>query len=398
MHGLREAGLDRNTVVVYASDQGFYLGEHGLYDKRWMYEESLRFPLVVRWPGGAAAGAEAGALVQNLDLAPTILEAARVPVPDRMQGRSLVPTLGGEAPADWRTAVYYRYYEDPGPHHVARHEGVRTDRYKLVRYYAERPEAWELFDLERDPSELRSVYGSPRYAAVQARLARTLDSLRAAADVPPDSLLDRLRTARVATRAREGGYTLELRVPWEAVRVRPAQGVRVGFDLHLTDADAPGPSRDAKLVWAGAPGDQAYQTPSAFGLLTLGGPASAAPGPPASASVPHVARPPTLDGERDAVWDRAVRLDLAHVRLADAAPDASDLSAEARALWDDGFLYLLLDVTDDALVADTDDRTHLDDNVEVYLDGDAERGRAYDADDLHLRVRPGRAEITNARG
>jgi arylsulfatase A-like enzyme len=184
---LEEAGLAENTVIVYASDQGFFLGEHGWYDKRWMYEESLRMPLIVRWPGVVPSGRSNDALVQNLDLAQTFLELAGVTAPADMQGRSLVPLLHGEQPSDWRDAIYYHYYEFPGVHAVQRHYGVRTDRYKLIHYYL--IDEWELFDLVEDPDELRSVYGDPEYAEVQAALAARLAELRDQYAVPTEDPL-----------------------------------------------------------------------------------------------------------------------------------------------------------------------------------------------------------------
>ena len=176
LDALDARGLTESTVVVYTSDQGFFLGEHGWFDKRWMYEESFRTPLIVRWPGHAPAGAERRQLVQNLDLAPTFLALAGVAVPEAIQGRSLTPLLTAEPPTSWRDALYYHYYESPSEHVVPRHEGVRTDRYKLVHYY-ERGE-WELFDLARDPDEMRSAYDDPTYDRIRQRLTTALDSLR----------------------------------------------------------------------------------------------------------------------------------------------------------------------------------------------------------------------------
>jgi arylsulfatase A-like enzyme len=175
---LDESGLAGDTLVVYSSDQGFYLGEHGWYDKRWMYEESLRTPLLVRWPGVVAPGSVDEHLVQNIDLAPTLLDAAGVPVPQDMHGKSLVPLLAGAPPRDWRRSIYYHYYEYPGVHAVRRHYGVRTERYKLIRFYGHDVEAWELFDLERDPHELASVYDDPRYAGVRRELEGELARLQ----------------------------------------------------------------------------------------------------------------------------------------------------------------------------------------------------------------------------
>jgi arylsulfatase A-like enzyme len=182
MDHLERTGLDRNTVVVYTSDQGFFLGDHGWFDKRWMYEESLRAPLIVRWPGVAEPGAVSTDLVMNLDLAQTLLELGDVPAAAGMQGRSIVPILRGQTPADWRDAIYYQYFAYPDWHMVHRQYGVRTHRHKLIHYY-ELGE-WEMFDLALDPQELRSVYDDPRYAAVRHQLKDRLQQLRDEYDVP----------------------------------------------------------------------------------------------------------------------------------------------------------------------------------------------------------------------
>ncbi len=181
---LDETGLADNTIVVYSLDQGFYLGDHGWFDKRWMYEESLRTPLIVRWPGVVAPGSENVDLVQNLDFAETFLDVAGAAIPTQMQGRSLVPLLEGNTPADWRDAVYYQYFEYPGWHMVRRHYGVRTTRHKLIHYYE--IDEWELFDLERDPREMRSVFTDPEYADVVAQLTERLGQLRDQYAVPED--------------------------------------------------------------------------------------------------------------------------------------------------------------------------------------------------------------------
>jgi arylsulfatase A-like enzyme len=181
---LDRSGLADNTIVVYSSDQGFYLGDHGWYDKRWMFEESLRTPLIVRWPGATTPGTESAALVQNLDFAQTFLELAGVEAPAAMQGRSLVPLLEGERPDDWRQAIYYQYFEYPGAHMVRRHYGVRTARHKLIHYYE--IDEWELFDLETDPQELNSVFDDPGYAETRAELLATLAELRRLYDVPEE--------------------------------------------------------------------------------------------------------------------------------------------------------------------------------------------------------------------
>jgi arylsulfatase A-like enzyme len=192
---LQTSGLDRSTIVVYASDQGFYLGEHGWFDKRWIFEESLRTPFLVRWPGVAHPGTVNKDIVSNLDFAETFLEAAGAAVPAEMQGRSLVPVLKGQTPADWRKSFYYHYYEYPGSHSVRRHYGVVTDRYKLVYFYEPDMNYWELFDLQKDPHELRSVYADPAYADVrkglETELARLRQELKVPAADPPASLIKR---------------------------------------------------------------------------------------------------------------------------------------------------------------------------------------------------------------
>ena len=184
---LDESGLADNTIVVYTSDQGWYLGEHGWYDKRWMYEESFRTPLLIRWPGVIEPGRRTELLSQNIDLAPTFLAAANVPVPDRMQGESLMPLLkasSDESVEDigWRDALYYRYYESEGPHKVPKHEGVRTRRYKLIHFTD--LELVELYDLDLDPDELNSVADAVDYASVRARLEDLLVELRAQSQSP----------------------------------------------------------------------------------------------------------------------------------------------------------------------------------------------------------------------
>ena len=171
-------GLAENTIVIYTSDQGWYLGEHGWYDKRWMYEESFRTPLLVRWPEVAEPGGVNTDLVQNLDFAPTFLEAAGVEVPAAMQGRSMVDVIAGSTPADWRSSVYYHYYENPGAHNVARHEGVRTATHKLIRFYD--TDEWEFYDLVADPDELVNLYGRTGTESLTGGLRAELVKLRAA--------------------------------------------------------------------------------------------------------------------------------------------------------------------------------------------------------------------------
>jgi arylsulfatase A-like enzyme len=181
---LDESGLAENTLVVYASDQGFYLGEHGWFDKRWIFEESLRTPLLVRWPGVTKPGSVSDAIVSNVDFAETFLDAAGVPIPADMQGKSLKPLLAGQQPADWRKSFYYHYYEYPTPHHVRPHYGVVTDRHKLVHFYAPDTDYWELFDLQTDPHELKSVYDDVSYADVRNQLTAEVARLRKELKVP----------------------------------------------------------------------------------------------------------------------------------------------------------------------------------------------------------------------
>ena len=171
---LKEEGLAENTIVVYSADQGFFLGEHGWFDKRWIYEESLAMPLIVRWPGVVKPGARIPQLVQNIDYAPTFMEMAGAPVPGSVQGRSLLPLLRGEVPVDWRKSIYYRYY-DPF-HNVQKHYGLRTERYTLAYFHP--VDEWELFDLEKDPREMHSVYDEPAYARTVTELKGELTRLR----------------------------------------------------------------------------------------------------------------------------------------------------------------------------------------------------------------------------
>jgi arylsulfatase A-like enzyme len=174
---LDASGLADNTVVFYTSDQGFYLGDHGWFDKRFMYEESLRMPFLVRYPKRIKAGSVNTDLVQNLDFAPTFLDFAGLDAPPDMQGRSLRRLLRGKTPNDWRTSIYYHYYEYPAVHSVKRHYGIRTKKYKLIHFYNDIDE-WELYDLEKDPHELKSVYSDPAYTSIVKELTAELKRLR----------------------------------------------------------------------------------------------------------------------------------------------------------------------------------------------------------------------------
>ena len=173
---LDEAGLTENTIVVYTSDQGFYLGEHGWFDKRFMYEESFRTPLLMRYPKEIKPGTVIDDLVQNLDFAPTFLDYTGIEAPEEMQGESFRKLVAGETD-QWRDAVYYTYYEYPSVHMVKRHYGVATDRYKLMHFYYDIDE-WEMYDLDTDPMEMNNIYGDPDYADVQQELHEKLEELR----------------------------------------------------------------------------------------------------------------------------------------------------------------------------------------------------------------------------
>jgi len=174
---LNESGLAKDTVVFYTSDQGFYLGDHGWFDKRFMYEESLRMPLLVRYPGEVKPGSVSGDIVLNLDFGATFLDFAGTPIPADIQGESLRKVLQGKTPRNWRTSMYYHYYEYPAVHSVKRHYGVRTKRYKLIHFYNDIDE-WELYDLEKDPKEMKNVFGDPAYAETVKELKVELHALR----------------------------------------------------------------------------------------------------------------------------------------------------------------------------------------------------------------------------
>jgi arylsulfatase A-like enzyme len=190
---LDESGLAQNTLVIYCSDQGFYLGEHGWFDKRWMYEESLRTPMLVRWPGVVEPETINSDIVSPIDFAETFLELAGADIPGDMQGRSLAPIFKGTTPDDWRQTFYYHYYEYPGWHYVRRHFGVTDTRFKLIRFYEEDVDEWELFDLKFDPNEMNNLYDHPAYRKVQSRLGQELTRLREqygdAGDDPPSTVI-----------------------------------------------------------------------------------------------------------------------------------------------------------------------------------------------------------------
>jgi arylsulfatase A-like enzyme len=173
---LDKNGLTENTIVIYTSDQGFYMGEHGWFDKRFMYEESLRTPLLIRYPKEIKPGITINSLVQNLDFAPTFLDYAGVKIPSDMQGESFRKLVSGKT-TKWRDAIYYTYYEYPSIHMVKRHYGISTDRYKLIHFYYDIDE-WELYDLQKDPHEMLNVYNDPSYKKVRENMHKKLDQLR----------------------------------------------------------------------------------------------------------------------------------------------------------------------------------------------------------------------------
>ena len=171
---LKSNNLEKNTIVIYASDQGFYNGEHGWYDKRWMYEESLRNPLIIKWPGVTNPGSTCREMVQNIDYAPTLLDISGIDSLEPIQGKSLVPLLKGEHPKDWRTSILYTYYEE-GIHSVAPHRGIRNEQYKLIEFYGKGE--WEFYDLKKDPLEMKSEYDNPEYEEIISDMKRELKKL-----------------------------------------------------------------------------------------------------------------------------------------------------------------------------------------------------------------------------
>ncbi len=181
---LEKNGLSDNTIVIYSSDQGFYLGEHGWFDKRWMYEESFRMPLMMKWPGHIKPGTVIDKLTQNIDFGPTFLDAAGIKVPDDMQGESFLPLLNPKNKKEWRKSLYYHYYMHKG-HGVAKHYGVKTKQYKLMHFYV--TDEWELFDLKNDPREMKSEYDNPEYANIKKMMHEELARLRELYKVPIDT-------------------------------------------------------------------------------------------------------------------------------------------------------------------------------------------------------------------
>jgi len=184
---LEETGLDDNTLIIYSSDQGFYLGEHGWFDKRFMYEESFVMPLLMQYKGHIKPGTEVEGLTQNIDFAPTLLDFCGITIPDDMQGKSFRElSETGRTPEGWRKSLYYHYYEYPGFHSVRAHYGVKTERYKLIHFYGE--QIWELYDLQNDPHEIHNLYGKRGTEQITRQLKQELKRLQAQYELPEDHL------------------------------------------------------------------------------------------------------------------------------------------------------------------------------------------------------------------
>ena len=190
---LESKGLDKNTLIVYTSDQGFYMGEHGWFDKRFMYEESMRTPVVMALPDKFKRKGDITELVQNIDFAPTFLDLAGVEVPEDIHGVSLLPLLKGESPEDWRESLYYHFYEFPAEHQVKRHFGVRTERYKLIHFYNDQ-DFWELYDIQEDPTEMNNLYGKEGYDALTESLKKEILRLQEQYDDPVRHGYDQARS------------------------------------------------------------------------------------------------------------------------------------------------------------------------------------------------------------
>jgi arylsulfatase A-like enzyme len=174
---LKTNGLEENTIVIYCSDQGFFLGEHGWFDKRFMYEESLRMPFLIRYPKEIAPKTVVKDVITNIDMAPTVLEMAGVPIPKEVQGKSFYSILKGKTPKDWRQSMYYHYYEYPFWHHVQPHYGIRTERYKLIHFYYNM-DVWEFYDLATDSSEMTNLIHSKAHASLIKKMKKELIALK----------------------------------------------------------------------------------------------------------------------------------------------------------------------------------------------------------------------------
>ena len=174
---LTENGLEENTIVIYSSDQGFFLGEHGFFDKRFMYEESLHMPFIIRYPEKIHPNTVIDDIVLNIDFAPTLLDMAGIPIPDEVQGKSFFNNLKGETPKDWQKSMYYHYYEYPYYHRVQPHYGIRNQRYKLIHFYYD-VDIWEFYDLQKDPSEMNNLINNKSYYTLIEHLKKELYDLK----------------------------------------------------------------------------------------------------------------------------------------------------------------------------------------------------------------------------
>ncbi|PTX61742.1 arylsulfatase A-like enzyme [Kordia periserrulae] len=176
---LKDHNLEENTIVIYASDQGFFLGEHGWFDKRWMYEESMRMPFIIKYPGKIKPNTVVDDIISNIDIAPTLLELTKTEIPQDVQGKSFTPLLMGETVENWRQSMYYHYYEYPKWHHVQPHYGIRTERYKLIHFYYD-IDVWELYDLQEDPQEMNNLIHSEAHTSLITTLKEQLKALKTA--------------------------------------------------------------------------------------------------------------------------------------------------------------------------------------------------------------------------
>ncbi|HMQ49744.1 MAG TPA: sulfatase [Saprospiraceae bacterium] len=255
---LEEKGLAEHTILVYTSDQGFYLGEHGWFDKRFMYEESYQMPFLVQWPGHIKPGSSTDALCMNLDIAPTLLELAGVAIPEEMQGSSFARFFKKPThKKGWQKAIYYHYFEYPGTHSVKRHYGVRTERYKLIHFYYD-IDAWELYDLEKDPREMNNVFDDPAYAKIREALKKQLHQLHDKYEDHPEDFQTSLKMATLS----HLGIGAQLQF-----EVQPGPYYRPNAESKLTDGQYWNYSRYATIIpdgWVG------YRMDDAAMILDMG--------------------------------------------------------------------------------------------------------------------------------
>ena len=259
---LDDQGLTENTIVMYSADNGWYLGDLGLYDKRFMYEPGLRVPLIARGPG-IKPGSTPGQFVANIDLAPTFLDLAGLEIPDSMQGRSLAPLLRGEQPADWRQAVYYRYYHDPGHHDTRAHYGVRTATHKLIHYW--RKDAWELFDLRTDPTEQHNLLFDPAEAA-RPEVATVFAELKA--EIARLNLSFEQLPPRARAAAESSGLELPITNSFRSIVARGIEIVAACEEaIRLVQAAAAAPLAPCRVAFEPRDGVGCHATEAPRGLL-----------------------------------------------------------------------------------------------------------------------------------